>query len=164
MNEKGTAPAGELAGARDQAKPNPAHRILVVDDDSDIRELHTTVLLRSGYEVEAAKDGAAAWEALNADNYDLVITDNSMPRVSGVELLKKLRAARIALPVIMATGIMPTEEFTRNPWLQPAAMLLKPYTTEEFLGTVEAVLRAPGNTWQTAPPPVDQPPADGLRL
>jgi DNA-binding response OmpR family regulator len=167
MNDKGTAPAGELAGARDQSRPKPAHRILVVDDDSSIRELNTMMLLRSGYEVEAAEDGAAAWDALTADDYDLIITDNHMPRVSGVELLKKLRAARMALPVIMATGILPTEEFTRYPWLQPAATLLKPYTVEELLGTVEAVLRAPeSNCEQIAPPPnwQSQPPTEGLRL
>jgi len=46
----------------------------------------------------------------------------------------------------MATGELPTEEFTRYPWLQPAAMLLKPYTIEELLGMVRKVLReADGN-------------------
>jgi DNA-binding response OmpR family regulator len=167
MNDMGNAPAGELAGARDPSGPKPAHRILVVDDESSIRELNTTMLLRSGYEVGVAEDGAAAWEALNAADYDLIITDNSMPRVSGVELLKKLRAARMALPVIMATGTLPTEEFTRYPWLQPAATLLKPYTLEELLGTVQEVLRATERACEPiAPPPnwQSQPRTDGLQL
>jgi len=46
----------------------------------------------------------------------------------------------MALPVVMATGTLPKEEFTRQPWLQPAAMLPKPYTAEEMLRTVKKVL------------------------
>ena len=127
--------------ARLQSQTNPPDHILVAEDDIFFRRLNTEVLERSGYDVDAAADGAAAWQALNTDGYDLLITDNSMPKVSGVELLKKLRAARMTLPVIMATGILPTEEFIRFPWLQPAASLLKPYTGEEMLRMVKKVLR-----------------------
>ncbi|MGA2788345.1 MAG: response regulator [Verrucomicrobiota bacterium] len=136
MKDKTILQAGESTGA-----PLPLCRILVVEDEPHIRQLNIGVLIRSGYDVDAAEDGAAAWEALNADSYDLMITDNKMPRLTGIELLKKLYAHRMALPVIMATGESPAEEFTRCPWLQPAAMLLKPYTIEEFLGTVKRVLR-----------------------
>jgi len=136
-----TSHAGEPASIPLQSHTNPPDRILVVEDDLFFRRLSTEVLLRAGYEVEAAIDGAAAWQALNTDSYDLLITDNSMPKVSGVELLKKLRGARMALPVIMATGTLPEEEFTRYPWLQPAATLLKPYTAEEMLRMVKKVLR-----------------------
>ncbi len=52
-----------------------------------------------------------------------------MPKVTGVELLQKLHDARLALPVIMATGTIPEAEFARYPWLRPNATLLKPYTT-----------------------------------
>jgi len=76
-----------------------------------------------------------------------------MPKVTGVELLKKLRAARMALPVIMATGILPTEEFTRYPWLQPEATLIKPYTANELLAKVRNVLHGIDTTHiQIAPP------------
>lgn len=132
--------AGDSADAPLQCQTNPPHRILVVDDDPSICSLSAEVLIRHGYEVEAAADGEAAWEALNTDGYDLLITDNDMPRLTGVELVKKLRAARMDLPVIMATGTLPKEEFTGRPWLQPAAMLLKPFTIDELLGTVRKVL------------------------
>jgi DNA-binding response OmpR family regulator len=136
MKDKTISQAGESACA-----PLPACRILLVEDEPHIRQLNTGALIHSGYHVDAAEDGAAAWEALNTDSYDLLITDHNMPRLTGIELLKKLYANRMALPVIMATGELPTEEFTRYPWLQPAATLLKPYTIAELLGTVKKVLR-----------------------
>jgi two-component system chemotaxis response regulator CheY len=141
MKDYPIVPACEPAGTSPPSRTNPPHHILVVEDDVCIRQLDTKVLLRSGYAVDAAEDGAAAWDALNNDSYDLMITDNNMPKVTGVELLKMLRAARMEMPVIMATGILPTHEFTRYPWLQPAATLVKPYTIEALLDTVKKVLR-----------------------
>lgn len=140
MKDALNLPACELNSPPAQSQAELPQRILVVEDDSAIRQLNTEVLIRFGYHVDAAEDGVAAWEALNADGYDLMITDNNMPNVSGLELLKKLRAARMDLPVIMATGTVPTEEFTRYPWLRPAATLLKPYTAEEMLRMVKIVL------------------------
>lgn len=161
MNEHHASPTGEPTGASLPSQPKPTRRILVVDDDHEICRLNAAMLKRFGYEVAAAADGAAGWEALNADRYDLLITDNDMPNVTGLELLKKLRAARMALPVIMATGRLPIQDFDRHPWLRPAATLLKPYSAEEFLGTVEKVLHATNGAggqnaspldWQTRPP------------
>ena len=132
----------EPASAPVKSATNAPHRILVAEDDGDIRRLNTEVLIHSGYEVDAAEDGDAAWNNLQANRYDLLVTDNDMPKVSGVELIKKLHADRIALPVIMATGRIPTEEFTLYPWLKPAATLLKPYTVDELLITVKVVLNS----------------------
>jgi DNA-binding response OmpR family regulator len=142
MNSSQTLAACEPAGPSAQDQANPATRILLVDDDGGLRQLVAEALAGSGYEVEEAANGAEAWGALSADWYDLMITDNHMPKVTGIELLKKLRAAQMALPVIMATGIFPADEFSRHPWLQPAATLVKPYLISELLGTVKEVLRA----------------------
>jgi DNA-binding response OmpR family regulator len=122
-----------------------------VEDDPTIRQVSMTVLERSGYEVDEAEDGAAAWVSLNADCYDLLITDNSMPNVTGIELLKKLRAARMEMPVNMATGNPPAEEFRQHPWLKPDAILVKPYEVEAFLQTVKTVLRAAAHTRLSSP-------------
>jgi two-component system OmpR family response regulator len=145
--------AGEPASAPALGQPTPAHRILVVEDDEDIRRINAEVLAHSGYHVDAAEDGAAAWDTLQRNRYDLLVTDNDMPKVSGVELLHKLHAAHIALPVIMATGKMPEEEFTQYPWLQPAAMLIKPYSFHELLGAVRQVLRATASACEHVAPP-----------
>jgi len=132
----------ESARAPTQSKAHPSNRILVVDDDISIRKLSTQVLTAFGFQVETAEDGVAGWEALHASRYDLLITDHNMPKVTGVELVKKLRFARMTLPVVLASGAIPTEELDRNPSLQLAATLLKPFTMDELLGTVKKVLRA----------------------
>jgi len=138
-------------------KPNnPPPRILVVEDDADTRQLNAEVLINSGYDVDAAEDGAVAWEALQKKTYDLLVTDNEMPKVTGVELLKKLHAVHKALPVIMATGTAPKHEFVQNPWLHPAAVLQKPYTSDEFLETVRAVLHAVNYVREEIPPSANQ--------
>ena len=107
MNDLQILPAPAPALARLRSQTNPPHRVLVVDDDDVMRRLNTMVLLRAGYAVDAAEDGVAAWEALCAESYDLMITDNNMPKMKGIEVLVKLRAARMALLVIMATGALP---------------------------------------------------------
>jgi two-component system chemotaxis response regulator CheY len=135
-------------------------RILVVDDDGDIRRLNTEVLAGSGYKVDAA-DGASAWEILQLNSYDLLLTDHDMPKVAGVELLKKLHAARMTLPVILASGTIPMKELSRHPWLQIDATLLKPYTPDELLATVRKVLFA---TYGAAPDWQDQPSAVGMKI
>lgn len=66
------------------------------------------MLLRAGYEVDSAEDGSVAWDTLNACSYDLLINDNNMPNLTGLELLRKVRDHHIALPVIMASGTIPT--------------------------------------------------------
>jgi two-component system chemotaxis response regulator CheY len=133
--------AGELAGALLPSEASPPRSILVVEDDPDIRRINAMVLHRAGYHVDTAEDGAFAWEMLGVSDYDLMVTDNNMPNLTGMELLKRLYATRMILPFIMATGIMPEVEFTQCPWLQPAARLFKPYSVEELLGAVTKVLR-----------------------
>lgn len=161
------SPAGELANASLQCESNPPHRILVVDHDPYVCHLSAEVLIRHGYEVNAAEDGAVAWEELQTNNYNLLIADQKIPKVSGVELLKMIHATRMALPVIMATKTLPTRKFTLLPWLQPATMLRKPYTFERLLGMVKNVLYAtaivrgeimPSPNWR------NQPPASGSRF
>jgi acetyltransferase-like isoleucine patch superfamily enzyme/CheY-like chemotaxis protein len=154
MNKLLEAPCGHAAAKPDGDQVNPPQRILVVEDDRDLRQLNARVLIDSGYAVDVAEDGAAAWQALNTDSYDLLITDNSMPKLTGTELLKKVRAARMELPVIMATRTLPTQELAKNPWLEPVTMLAKPYATDQLLDTVKDVLHAvfsKSNHSRTAP-------------
>jgi DNA-binding response OmpR family regulator len=156
--------AGEPAGASVQCQAKWHPRILVVDDDSDLRLLYAEALARPGYHVDAAEDGAAGWEALQVNNYNLLVTEHNLPRLTGVELVKKLRAAHMAVPVIMTAVRPPTQELARDPSLQLAAMLPKPFYISELLETVRVVLRATDSLCeQFAPPPnLSQPSAVGL--
>ena len=138
--EQPVVPVGMSA----QAPKNSACRILLVDDDHDLRSLNAALLVQSGYRVDTAGDGASGWRALKADHYDVLITDNTMPGVTGLELIKKLRSEDMTLPVIMASGTEPTEELMQNPWLHIDAMLPKPYTITELVKTVGKVLHKSG--------------------
>lgn len=159
MTKKRTTRTDEEIRTPQQRQLNHRQRILVVDDDEDIRRLNNEVLSCSGYKVDTAADGAVAWDVLKLNSYDLLVTDHKMPKVTGVELLKKLRAARMAVPVIMISGTIP-KELSRHPWLQIDATLLKPYTADELLAIVRKVLyatdgiaakAAPLPNWQDLP-------------
>jgi DNA-binding NtrC family response regulator len=143
----------------------PPRHILVVDDDVDIRQLIVKMLSLHGYRVNAAEDGHAGWEALRRASYDLLITDHNMPKVTGVELVKMVRSARMTLAVVLASGSLPVELLNRDSTLQLAATLLKPFTCDELLETVEQALRMTGSgaelvglgpAWPTQSSPANQ--------
>ena len=123
-----------------QGRKNSSRRILVVDDNRDCRQWKVALLASAGYQVEAASDGADGWEALRTCDYDLVVTDNQMPRMTGLEMLEKLYFSHMTVPVIMATGHVPTEEFARKPWLKPEATLQTPFTHNDLLAAICNVL------------------------
>ena len=163
MNDDTSSQAGVLFSSPLQWQTNPPHRILLVDDDLCLSQFNAAALGRFDYEVAVVHDGAAAWAALNDDGgYDHIITDNDMPVHTGVELLRKLRAARMVVPVIMATLTPPLDEFVRRPWLRPAATLVKPFTVGELVSTVEKVLREADSPVEEYPLPTSDPKDDGI--
>src|ERR1017187_8627132 len=115
MKENQISQSLERASAPVQFEAGPPRSILVVEDDPDIRRINAMVLHRAGYHVDTAEDGAFAWEMLGVSDYDLMITDNNMPNLTGMDLLKKLYASRMTLPCIMATGKIPEAEFAQCP-------------------------------------------------
>jgi CheY-like chemotaxis protein len=139
MLEEEASQVQKLAPVQNQV--NFSHRILVVDDNIDTRQLSVDLLAESGYDVQAVNDGVAGWDALQTSTYDLVITDNHMPKMSGVDMIAKLRDARIAVPVIMATASLPMHMFEHNPWLKPDAMLERPFSNDDLLAVVRNVLQ-----------------------
>ncbi len=134
------SPAGKTTTATLECPLLPRKNILVVDDEPSMRRLNNQILARSGYQVDVAEDGASAWDMLQIKQYDLLITDQDMPKVSGLQLLQKLYAACKHLPAILATGKLPLEELHRHPWLPIEAILIKPYTFDQLVTTVKNVL------------------------
>lgn len=121
---------------------NRLRHILVVEDESDLRLFYVNVLAHLGYRVSAAEDGEAGWRALEAGSagpggYDLMITDNKMPKLSGVELIEKVRSARMELPIILASGALPVDTDA----LRVAAVLPKPFFIGDLLQTVRDILK-----------------------
>ncbi len=137
MPVKKISQASESSSKRNHS--SDSHRILVVDDDEDLRRLNVEILTSSGYRVDAAADGALALDSLRVNNYDLLLTDYDMPNVNGLSLIKKLRADHKTIPVILVSGTVPTKELS-HPWLQIDSTLPKPYTLDQLLSTVRKVL------------------------
>lgn len=136
---------GRVVGSPDIPAKVPSPHILVVEDDEPIRRLNINLLLRAGYRVDACEDGAAAWELIKLNHYDLLITDHQMPRVTGMELVEKMRSASITLPVILLSGALPAEEINQKPWLRIGAAIHKPFTHDELLDVIKRLLQAPAH-------------------
>ena len=125
---------------------NPPCRILVVRDDAEIRWQNSEGLRQHGYEVGIAADGEAGWLELQTNSYNLLITENELPGLSGVGLVKKLRLANMPLPFIIAIETMPQVQSPHYPWLLRAHKLFKPYDEAAMLELVKSVLRTTNDT------------------
>ena len=99
-------PPARAAGAPARARARLSGRVLVADDEQVIREFMAELLGSWGLEVAVFADGAAARDAVQADpqRYDLVITDQTMPQLTGIALARELARLRPGLPVILYTG------------------------------------------------------------
>jgi CheY-like chemotaxis protein len=129
-----------MPDAAPKIAPSHPKRILVAEDDPLIRNLSVRALVRSGFDTDSAPDGAKAWQALDTQAYDLLITDHSMPHLTGLELIERIHSTRMEIPVIMVSGSLPEQEFRERSWLLPAAVLRKPYSLVELIQEVRRVL------------------------
>jgi DNA-binding response OmpR family regulator len=100
------------------------------------------VLAGAGFDVNAASDGQEALEVLRQEHYDLLVTDNEMPRLAGIELIERIRDAGLSLPVIIVSGTFSVEKVRDHPRRQIAAVLPKPFGIRELLDAVKHVLQA----------------------
>jgi DNA-binding response OmpR family regulator len=119
-----------------------ASRILVVDDDDDIRGLLRTLLERAGHEVSDAPDGREGLRRLYADSPDLVILDVAMPGLDGWATLERIREVT-DVPVLMLTAR--DAELERVRGLQSGAddYVVKPFGRQELVARVDVLLRRP---------------------
>lgn len=115
-------------------------RLLIVDDDADIRALLAEQLGRAGYQVSTAADGAQMRQLLDREHVDLIVLDLNLPREDGLTLCRDLRA-RAATPVIMLTAR--AEPIDRVLGLEMGAddYLAKPFEPRELLARIRNVLR-----------------------
>ena len=120
-----------------------ARRILVVDDDGEMRDAVARILREAGYEVELAPDGDAAIEAQRARPADVVITDVFMPTRDGLETIQYLRNEYPSVGIIAMTGGSPTgriDEYLRVAKVAGAnATLRKPFAAKTLLDSLSAL-------------------------
>ena len=125
-------------------------RILCLDDDPGIRLVCEQVLARFGYDVDTVEDGSAGWMAMQREEYDLLITDNDMPGLSGLELLRRMRLAQIGLPAVLMSGAFGSGLIEDLSQLEKTTILRKPFTPEQLLTCISQGL--PAATMQSGAP------------
>ena len=135
--------AGAPAAVPAPQKPARTPRILVVDDSLTTRSLEKSILEAHGFEVTLAVDGLDAWERLRLDRPDLVISDVMMPRMTGFQLLEKIKAdtALKKIPVILVTSLESREEQQTGLSLGADAYVVKrKFDQRELLNVIRQVI------------------------
>jgi len=114
--------------------------ILLVDDDAALLEVMTIVLSSEGYRVVTATDGAEALREVERNRLDLVVLDVMLPRISGFEVLKKIRE-KSDVPVVMLTAKGQSVDKVVGLELGADDYITKPFDTKELLARIRAILR-----------------------
>ena len=141
-----------VSGSRGDGSPpgSPRRRLLVAEDDRNIRLVFERLLGDAGFHVTAVEDGARALERLDrGERYDAVVTDLNMPELDGEGLLRAIKQRAPATPVIIVTAVRDPEAISSAFVNDAYRYLRKPFTREELVSTVEAALceaRAAGGT------------------
>jgi CheY-like chemotaxis protein len=116
-------------------------RVLVADDDEDVRSIISMILSEAGYNVYVACDGLEAVEALKKRRYDAVLTDYHMPKMDGLELLDLVQAMWPEVPVILATSDTCLMDQAGGSLIAPAyALLDKPFDRSDLLNVIGAAI------------------------
>jgi DNA-binding response OmpR family regulator len=115
--------------------------ILVVEDDRSLRELFCTVLSKNGFIYHEARDGADAWDVLEKQYIDLVITDIMMPNMDGFEFVKSLRSNGLNMPVLMITAKDTFEDMQSGFFAGTDDYMVKPVNVSEMILRVNALLK-----------------------
>jgi two-component system, OmpR family, response regulator ResD len=124
-------------------------RVLIVDDESMVREVLDRYLTRSGFITESAADGEAAMAAFDASRPDLVLLDLMLPRIDGFSVFQSIRA-RASTPVIMLTARGSEMERIAGLELGADDYVAKPFSPREVVARVQAVLRRQSTQDRTA--------------
>ena len=126
----------------EESIPTGRERILFIDDEEAIAEIGQTMLTGLGYRVESKTSSREALAILRHDpsRFDLVVTDQTMPEMTGVELTNEILALRPDMPIIMCTGFsyMVDEDKAKTAGIK--ALMMKPLTKREIARTVRTVL------------------------
>jgi DNA-binding response OmpR family regulator len=116
-------------------------RILVVEDESKVAKFLKKGLEQSGYEVHLASDGESGFDLFRVTEYDLVLVDLMLPKMSGWELIPLLRQSKPVLPILALTAKGSVEDRVRGLNLGCDDYIVKPFSFAELLARIQAQLR-----------------------
>lgn len=119
-------------------------RILVVDDFSTMRKIVKNILRQLGFtNIVEADDGTTAWDVLNKDNIDFVVSDWNMPQMSGIELLRKVRDSEeyADIPFLMVTAEAQQENIIEAVQAKVSNYIVKPFTPETLSQKIEKIFQ-----------------------
>jgi CheY-like chemotaxis protein len=119
-------------------------RVLVADDDENLRTMFRETLVGAGFEVVEAKDGQQAFDLFHSQGpFDLVLLDGEMPRLTGPQVVKKLRTEGVRLPVAIVSGTVHFSEAEAMPL--GVTLLLKPILPGDLVREIRRLLDIPGS-------------------
>ncbi len=120
---------------------NTNRRLLIVDDDKDIRELLVYDIKSSGYMVDSAIDGEEGLKKAVQNNYDLILLDVMMPKMNGYDVCKNIRLVKPKVPILMLTAKGAIDDKTEGFDVGADDYLVKPFDIQEVLLRIRALLR-----------------------
>jgi DNA-binding response OmpR family regulator len=132
----------DKAKSKQKAEKDDMKRLLVIEDDIDIRELVSFKLTQVGFDVESVDDARAGLEAAAQQPPDLVVLDVMMPAMSGLEVCRRLRAdaATASTPIIMLTAKAQESDVERGFAVGATDYVVKPFSPRELASRIEAIL------------------------
>ena len=121
-------------------------RLLLAEDEQELSHALVTVLKKNNYSVDAVYNGADALDYLETGNYDGAILDIMMPKMDGITVLKKTRAAGNSIPVLMLTAKAEIDDRVTGLDAGADDYLTKPFSMKELLARIRAMTRRQGDT------------------
>ena len=121
---------------------DPNMRVLVVDDFSTMRRIIKNILRQLGFNnIVEADDGTTAWDVLNKDKIDFIVSDWNMPQMTGIDLLRKVRASDEFgdLPFLMVTAEAQQENIIEAAQAKVSNYIVKPFTAETLKQKIDKI-------------------------
>jgi DNA-binding response OmpR family regulator len=116
-------------------------KILVIEDEAKVANFIKKGLQQSGYDIDVAADGEEGFEMIRGNPYDLILLDMMLPKISGWELIPKIRESKPALPIIAVTAKGAVEDRVHGLNLGCDDYLIKPFSFAELLARIQVQVR-----------------------
>lgn len=112
-------------------------RILIVDDEKDLRVLLADILKPYNFKIDLVENGVEAINHIDRRSYDLIITDYMMPKMNGLELTRRIRSKYPSIPILVVTGNGPIHDLLKS---GATACIIKPFNIIELQNMVKIIL------------------------